>query len=486
MERGATMHEYTQLLIAGRWMDPAGRGVVEVRSPHDQSLVGRAPEGSRGDVDRAVEAARAAFDDGPWAQLQLAQRIEIIERLAAAYESRVEEIAALTTAENGTTISFCRRMTGLQPQRIRNWIDAAREFDWKTVLPGAKPGHGTVVLREPVGVVAAIVPWNAPQSLALVKIVPALLAGCPVIVKASPETAIDGMLLAEILFEAGFPEGAISVFPADREVSEYLVAHPGVDKISFTGSTATGRRIGAVAADRVARVSLELGGKSAAIVLEDADLGAFAVAVKDSSMPNNGEGCVSHTRILAPLSRYDEVVAAVARVVNSVRIGDPADPSTELGPMATAAQQQKVERYIALGVEEGARLVAGGPGGPDIPGLEQGFYVRPTVFADVKNSMQVARDEIFGPVLCIIAYEDEADAIHIANDSVYGLDGGIWTSDVEHGLELAGAIRTGGLHINGAAADPAAPFGGFKQSGIGRERGSAGLAQYTEYKSIGF
>ncbi|MFI1287895.1 aldehyde dehydrogenase [Streptomyces sp. NPDC020792] len=477
------MITFDKLLVGGAWTAPATSGVLEVRSPHDQSLVGVVPEASFADVDRAVAAAREAFDHGPWPRLAPAERRRVVARFNELHAARAGELAALITSENGSPIWF----TGWLQRSLKDFnddfLDVAARFDWESELPG-RDGHRTVVRRAPVGVVAAVIPWNAPHQSALAKLVPALLAGCTVILKPSPETAVDGLRLAELLAEAGFPEGVISVLPADREVSEHLVAHPGVDKIAFTGSTAAGRRIAAVAGERFKRVSLELGGKSASIVLPDADVDRAAAALKGLSLGNNGEACVAHTRILAPRSRYDEVVDAIAAMMRGVTVGDPMDPDTWIGPMVKQAQQQRVQSCIEAGIAEGARLVLGGPGAPDTPGLEKGFYVRPTLFADVANTMRIAQEEIFGPVLAVIPYDTEDEAVAIANDSAYGLDGGVWTADPEHGLEVARRIRTGTFSVNGASRDMRAPFGGFKASGLGREFGPAGLSACTEYQSV--
>ncbi|MYU51122.1 MULTISPECIES: aldehyde dehydrogenase [Streptomyces] len=478
------MITFDKLLVGGVWTAPATSDVLSVRSPHDQSLVGVVPEASVADVDRAVAAARAAFDHGPWPRMAPEERRRVVARFNELHSARADELASLITSENGSAIWF----TGMLQRNLKDFnndfIDIAAGFDWETELPG-EGGRRTVVRRAPVGVVAAVIPWNAPHQSALVKMVPALLAGCTVILKPSPETAVDGLRLAELLAEAGFPEGVVSVLPADREVSEYLIAHPGVDKIAFTGSTAAGRRIAAVAGGQFKRVSLELGGKSAAIVLPDADVARAATALKGLSLGNNGEACIAQTRILAPRSRYDEVVDAIAAMMRDVTVGDPLDPATWIGPMVKQAQQQRVRSYIEAGIAEGARLVLGGPDAPDTPGLEKGFYVRPTLFADVTNSMKIAQEEIFGPVLAVIPFDTEDEAVAIANDSPYGLAGGVWTADPEHGLEVARRIRTGTFSVNGASRDMRTPFGGFKASGIGREYGAAGLSAYTEYQSIG-
>jgi acyl-CoA reductase-like NAD-dependent aldehyde dehydrogenase len=484
-----------KLFIGGRWTAPAGTGVIEVRSPHDQSPVGRVPEATTADVDRAVAAAREAFDHGPWPHVAPEERQRIVKRFNELHAARTTELASLITSENGSPIWF----TGLAQASLAGLTDAflttARDYPWEERLDtstgpaiiGGPAGDGdpyTLVRREPVGVVAAIIPWNAPHQSALVKLIPALLAGCTVVLKPSPETAVDGVLLGEIFAEAGFPDGVVSILPADREVSEYLVAHPGVDKIAFTGSTAAGRRIASIAGQQLKRVSLELGGKSAAVVLDDADLDAVTAGLRFASFANNGEACTAHTRILAPRSRYDDVVAALATMVEGLAVGDPADPDTFIGPMVKAEQQQRIQSYLDSGIEQGARVVVGGPGVPDKTVLEKGFYVRPTVFADVDNGMRIAQEEIFGPVVAVIPYDGDEDAIRIANDSPYGLGGGVWTRDRERGLTVARAIRTGTFLVNGGRRAGTAPFGGFKASGIGREYGPVGLGQYVEYKSI--
>ncbi|MET9584169.1 aldehyde dehydrogenase [Streptomyces sp. NPDC006539] len=472
------MTSYDKLFIGGRWTAPAGSETIEVRSPHDQSLVGRVPGAAEADVDRAVEAARQAFDHGPWPRATPSERRAVLARFNELHTARGRELAALVTSENGTPLWFTGLLhNGGIAEQTASYLRASESFGWEERLES-----GTTVRREPVGVIAAVIPWNAPHQSALAKIVPALLAGCTVVLKAAPETALDALILGEIFAEAGLPEGVLSILPAGREVSEYLVSHPSVDKIAFTGSTAAGRRIAAIAGEQLKRVSLELGGKSAAIILEDADLAAVAEGLKTASLANNGESCVAHTRVLAPRSRYEEIVAALATMIEGLTVGDPSDPATFIGPMVRADQQQRVRNYIDLGIKEGARLVVGGS---DVPqGLEGGFYVRPTLFADVDNSMRIAREEIFGPVLVVIPFDDEEDAVRIANDSPYGLGGGVWSADAEHGMEIARRVRTGTFSVNGAHAAFDGPFGGYKASGIGREFGLVGLGQYVEFKTI--
>ncbi|CAM5553891.1 MULTISPECIES: aldehyde dehydrogenase [Streptomyces] len=477
------MITYDKLYIGGRWTDPAKKDLLEVRSPHDRSLVGLAAEATKPDVDLAVDAARKAFDEGPWPRLSPAERQDVIARFNDLYAKRTEEIADLTTAENGSARWFTGWTAAALPQQTDAFLRAAAVLPWEEELPRTDGAPGRVLVRrEPVGVVAAVIPWNAPHQSALVKIVPALLAGCTVVLKASPENALVTLLLGEILTAAGVPEGVVSILPADRATSEYLISHPGIDKIAFTGSTGAGRTIAAIAGRQLKRVSLELGGKSAAIVLEDADLDAMAEGLKFLSFANNAEACVAHTRILVHRSRYDEAVARLKDLIESLTVGDPSDPATFIGPMVRADQQERVRSYIETGIREGARLVTGGP---EVPaGLEDGYYVTPTLFADVDNSMRIAQEEIFGPVLVVIPFDDDDHAVRIANDSPYGLGGGVWTADEDRALEIARRIRTGTFSVNGAPFSFDAPFGGFKSSGIGREFGAAGLTQYAEYKTI--
>jgi betaine-aldehyde dehydrogenase len=343
-------------------------------------------------------------------------------------------------------------------------------------------GTDIIVRAEPVGVVAGIVPWNVPQFVTMSKLAPALLAGCSIIIKPAPETPLDAYLMAELLEEAGIPKGVVSVLPAGREVGEHLVRHPGIDKVAFTGSTAAGRTIASICGEQLKRVSLELGGKSAAIILDDADLAATVEGLKFASFMNNGQACVAQTRILASRKRYAEVTEAVGALASSLQVGDPNDPATEIGPLVAKRQQERVEKYIALGQEEGARVVVGGNGMPN--GIEKGWYVQPTVFADATNDMRIAREEIFGPVLTVIPFDDVNDAVRIANDSDYGLAGSVWTADVDLGLDIARRVRTGTYGVNQYTMDFVAPFGGFKASGVGREFGKEGLEHYTELKSI--
>jgi aldehyde dehydrogenase (NAD+) len=478
------MITYDQLYIGGSWSTPSSGALLDIRSPHDRSVIGRAAQATPADVDRAVAAARAAFDTGPWPRTAPAERIALVRRLDALRAERAEEIAALISAENGSAGWFTRAGQPGLTRQADAYLRAAEGFGWEETLEPGDPQAPvrSVVRREPVGVVAAIIPWNSPFSAALAKLIPALLAGNTVVLKTSPENSLSMGLLAELLDSVGLPEGVVSVLPADRGTSEYLVSHPDVDKIAFTGSTGAGRRIAAIAGEQLKRVSLELGGKSAAVILDDADLDRAVQGLKFASLLNNGESCIAQTRILAPRTRYAEVVATLKELVESLKVGDPAEPDTFIGPMIRPDQQQRVREYIELGIKEGARLVTGGPQVP--AGLEGGNYVTPTLFADVDNTMRIAQEEIFGPVLVVIPYDDEDDAVRIANDSAYGLSGGVWSADRERALALARRVRTGTVTVNGAPIGFDGPFGGFKASGIGREYGAVGLTQYVEHKTI--
>jgi betaine-aldehyde dehydrogenase len=473
------MRQHDKLFIGGEWVAPAGTGTIDVISPHTEEVVGRVPDGTAEDVDRAVAAAREAFDHGPWPRLTFAERAAVIGRLAEIYDARQAEMAALITEEMGSPITFSMLAQAPQPlSMLQYYAEYGATFEQEEQRPGL---FGPVtVRREPVGVVAAVVPWNVPQFVTMTKVAPALLAGCTIVLKPAPETPLDAYLLAEMAQEAGIPPGVLNIVAAGREVGEHLVSHRGVDKVAFTGSTAAGRRIAAICGEQLKRVSLELGGKSAAIFLDDADLQASMGMLAIASLMNNGQACVAQTRILASRNRYEEVVEAVAAMVTSQPVGDPADPATGIGPLVAKRQQERVEGYIKIGMDEGAKVVVGGLDRP----RDRGWYVAPTVFAGVSNDMRIAREEIFGPVLTVIPYEDEADAVRIANDSDYGLAGTVWTADTEHGMDVARQVRTGTYGINCYMLGSNTPFGGYKASGIGRELGPEGLGGYLEYKSI--
>lgn len=474
------MWDHDKLYIGGDWIAPAGSDTIEVISPATEERVGRVPEGTNADIDAAVTAARDAFDNGPWPRMTPAERADAVEKFANLYATKLDDMAKVITAEMGSPTLFSQLAQAPMPYMMLNYfVGLGREFPFEEERQGML---GKVLVRhEPVGVVGAIVPWNVPQFTTMSKVAPALTAGCTLVIKPAPETPLDAFLMAEIAHEAGIPAGVINIVPAGREVGEHLVTHPGVDKIAFTGSTAAGRRIASLCGERLTRCSLELGGKSAAIVLDDADLGVLTEGLKMASFMNNGQACVAQTRILASRSRYDEVVEAVADMAHNFSVGDPAEMTTEIGPLVSARQRERVEGYIKIGQDEGAKAVTGG-GRP--AGMDKGWYVEPTVFAGVDNKMRIAQEEIFGPVVAVIPYEDEADAIAIANDSDYGLAGTVWTADVDHGVDIARQVRTGTYGVNSYSIDPSTPFGGYKASGIGREFGPEGLSGYLEHKSI--
>lgn len=468
--------EFEGLYIGGRWVPPAGGDRIVQISPLTEQPLGVAPAASNADMDLAVAAARKAFDEGPWPRMSVEERIAVLKRVRDLYAERAAGIAELITAEMGCPSSIAGLLqVGYPVQVIDYYVELCRSWEFEE-----KRGH-SIVRQVPVGVVAAIVPWNTPHSTFTVKLAPALLSGCTVVAKPSPETALDGLVLAEIFAEAGVPEGVLNVVPAGAESGEYLVGHPGVDMVTFTGTTAAGSRVGSICGSAIRRFSLELGGKSAAVILDDADIPSVMQGLRFASFLNSGQVCTNQTRILAPKHRYTEVVEALCEMVSTMTVGDPADPATEVGPLVSQRQRDRVERYIAIGEQEGAKIAAGGGRPSSQP---TGWFIEPTVFCDVDNSMTIAQDEIFGPVVAVVAYDDDDHAVEIANDSRYGLGGGVWTADVERGIDLARRIRTGQVSINGADNEVVAPFGGFKQSGLGRESGPEGLLGYLETQSV--
>ncbi|HEV7871216.1 MAG TPA: aldehyde dehydrogenase [Modestobacter sp.] len=477
------MRIHGDVFIGGSWRTPATGQVIDVVSPATEELIGQVPDGAPADVDAAVAAARLAFDHGEWPRLSPAERATALGRLSAAVKRRSEEFADLISAQVGSPRAWATiGQVGVATAVLDTYTRLAETHPWESDRRGA---FGTTVrVRQlPVGVVAAIVPWNAPLFVAALKLGPALAAGCTVVLKPSPEAPLDAYLLAEAVLEAGLPDGVVNIVPAGAAASEHLVRHPGVDKVSFTGSTAVGRRIGALCGADVRRCTLELGGKSAAILLDDVDLDRRLLdGLVTGSMANNGQICVSQTRILAPRARYADVVEALAARVGELTVGDPADPATEVGPLVSQRARESVLGHLAAAVADGARPVTGGGRPVDQP---RGWYIEPTVFAGVDNGMRIAREEVFGPVAVVIPYDDEDDAVAIANDSEYGLAGSVWTGDPERGVAVAGRVRTGSVSVNSAAPlDLGSPFGGFKLSGIGREGGPEAFSAYTELQSV--
>jgi aldehyde dehydrogenase (NAD+) len=474
-------HDYRSLFIGGEWVPAADAEVNTVIAASTEEPMGRTPLGGAKDIDAAVAAARRAFDGTGWSDLAPGERADALERFATALEARAQRIAETVTGEIGMPISLSKQVNGsFGPAVLRYYAGLARTLPL-TEDRVAFRGGTTQVRREPVGVVGAIVAWNYPQPLAMMKIAPALAAGCTIVLKPALETALDANIVADAAAEAGLPPGVFNVVPGGLEAGEALVAHPGVNKVAFTGSTPAGRSIGEVCGRLLRPVTLELGGKSAAVILDDADLEATVAGLARVSFPNSGQTCYASTRVLAPVSRYEEVLDAVTTMAASLPMGDPFDPATALGPVVSARQRERVEHYITLGRDAGARLTTGG-GRPKH--LDRGWYVEPTVFGDVRNDMTIAQEEIFGPVVVVIPYRDEEEAVTLANDSEYGLGGSVWTSDIDRGTALAGRIQTGTVGINGYTLDFASPFGGYKASGLGRELGPEGLHAYFQLKSV--
>lgn len=478
----APVHERQGLFIGGRWAVSQSPETITVISPATEEAFGTAPAGTPADVDAAVAAARAALTRSDWAHYGPDERADAMLAFADALAARADVTADLVTGENGMPTAVARSAEGHGPAAtLRYYAELARRTPVEEHRHAVGGPGVTVVRREPIGVVAAIIPWNFPQSLTMFKVAPALAAGCTVVIKPAPETVLDAFQFADAAEESGLPAGVINIVTGAREVGAYLVAHPGVDKVAFTGSTDAGRAIGEVCGRLLRPVTLELGGKSAAIVLDDADLTQVARGLSWASLLNNGQTCYLSTRILAPRSRYAEVAEAVGDLAASLPVGDPRDPATRVGPVVSERQRERIEGYIASGRAEGGRIVTGG-GRP--AHLDRGWFVEPTVFADLEPSAKLAREEVFGPVLAVLPYDTVEDAVRIANDSQYGLGGTIWTGDPERGLEIARQVESGSVGVNFYNLDLGSPFGGVKASGLGRELGPEGLAAYVSYKSI--
>jgi aldehyde dehydrogenase (NAD+) len=470
---------YDKLFIGGRWEDPSSRRVIDVISPTTEEKITHVPEGQAADIDAAVAAARHAFDSGPWPRLSQNERATALRRVRDELEVRLTQMSEALTAEIGAPLAASR---GYHDAAVRMWDSAIDTLEGYSFSETRETPEGTArLVRMPVGLVGTIIPWNAPVPSASMKVPAALAAGCTVVLKPAPEGPVSTMMLAEAFEAAELPEGVISVVPAGREVGEHLVRHRDVDKIAFTGSTAAGRRIMSLCAERVARVTLELGGKSAGIIADDIDLDEFLPGLVSAGIDHSGQVCAALTRILVPRHRHDEVVDAVAAIMQGLVVGDPSEPGTVLGPLAAERQRDRVEEYVAVGIEEGAKLIVGG----QRPGhLERGWFYEPTLFAEVDNSMRIAQEEIFGPVLCVIPFEDADDAVRIANDSIYGLSGAVYADDLDLAARIAYGVRAGQMWVNTWGMCITEPFGGFKQSGLGREGGVEGMAPYLEPKLI--
>ena len=461
--------------IGGTFAESDGGERIDVVNPATEEVIASVPAGTPADADAAVRAAAAAFPS--WAATPLAERVAAVGRINDGLRARSEELAATITAEVGTPISFARNVQVTNPVGITAGVLDEIE---KGALDPVTVDNSTIV-REPIGVVAAITPWNFPLQQMVAKVTPALAAGCTVVLKPSEVAPLTAGLLAAIIDEAALPEGVFNlVHGTGPVVGEALAAHPLVDMVSFTGSTRAGRRVAAVGAETVKRVALELGGKSASVVLDDADLvRAVKITVANCFM-NNGQACSALTRLLVPADRHDEAVEAAVAAASKYQPGDPAEDSTRIGPSVSAAQRDRVIDYIRKGVEEGATLAVGGPE----PVEGRGFYVRPTVFGGVREDMTIAQEEIFGPVLSVLPYTDEDDAVRIANGTQYGLAAGVFGGDPDRAFAVAGRLRAGQVDVNGGKFNTKAPFGGYKQSGSGREFGRYGLEEFTELKAI--
>ena len=469
-----TVHE--RLYIGGEWVEPSGDGTIEVVDSTTEQVMGRVPEATDADVDRAVGAARAAFE--AWSQVPPFERASACAGIGMRLAERGEEIAALVSREVGMPIELSAQIqAGLPTMDFMSMPDVAEQTEWEEQV------GNSLIVREPIGVVGCITPWNYPLHQLSAKVAAALTAGCTVVAKPSEVTPLTAFILAEIIDEVGLPAGVYNLVPGyGSTVGEAIVRHPGVDMISFTGSTRAGRRIAAVAAETVKRVSLELGGKSPNVILDDADLMRAIPDGLGKCFLNSGQTCSALTRMLVPRERLAEAEQIAAAVLPELQVGDPLEPGNTMGPLVSDAQRERVREYIRKGQQEGAKLVAGGEEPPE--GRDTGYFVRPTVFSEVTPEMTIAQEEIFGPVLVIMPYEDEDDAIRIANDTIYGLAGGVWAGDEERARGVARRLRIGQIEINGAAFNPLAPFGGYKQSGHGRELGKFGLEEFLEVKSI--
>ena len=474
------MKSYTEFYIGNEWVKPSSTDQLSVINPFTEQVIASVPEGKEADIDLAVSAAKEAFDRGPWPKMAPSERAKCMTQLSELLKANADTIATTVTSEMGSPMSFSPGGQAFAPIMVLDYyIELADSFPFEETRQGLL--NPVKVFREPVGVVALVTPWNVPLFTIMSKLAPALLAGCTAVIKPAPETPINAFLLAELVAQTDIPAGVINVVPAERAVSQYLVSHPDIDKVSFTGSTIAGSKIGAICGEHIKRCSLELGGKSAAIILDDADLDNTIPNILPGAFMNNGQACAAQTRILAPQSNYQAIVERLAEAVSNMVVGDPMEATTQIGPVFAERQRERVESYIQIGLDEGATIATGG-GRPKA--FDKGWFVEPTVFSNVDNTMRIAQEEIFGPVIVVIPYQDEAEAITIANDSDYGLSGSVWTQDVDRGVNVARQVRTGTYTINGFAMDFGSPFGGYKKSGLGRELGPEGLQVFLEYKTV--
>ncbi|MFK8024109.1 MAG: aldehyde dehydrogenase family protein [Ilumatobacter sp.] len=470
------MRTFDKIYIDGSWVASDGDGTIEVVNAGTEEVMGSIPDGAPSDVDKAVDAAREAFES--WSQTPVEERQKYLVRLNEALQARSAEIAETIAGEVGMPITWSTMIqAGLPAGNMQTFATLLDTFEFEEEI------GNSLVVKEPVGVVGAITPWNYPLHQIICKVGGALAAGCTIVLKPSEVAPLNAFILAEIIHEVGLPNGVFNlVSGTGPEVGAAISAHPGIDMVSFTGSSGAGKQVAASAAATIKRVALELGGKSANIVLDDADFEAVIPKGLFACYLNSGQTCTAHTRMLVPNSRYDEAVEIAAKAAEGTQVGDPTEEGMHLGPLISQTQWDRVQSYIQKGIDEGAKVVAGGLGKPE--GKETGYFVKPTVFADVTNDMTIAQEEIFGPVLSIIGYDDDEDAIRIANDSLYGLSGGVWSADQDRAMGVARRMRTGAVDVNGGSFNIAAPFGGYKQSGYGRENGPYGIEEFLQTKSL--
>ena len=470
-----------KFFIGGDWVDPSTSKRIELVSPVTEQVYGTVAEAAEADVERAVAAARKAFDQGPWPLMTPGERGQYLARLTDALNARSDELAHAWAGQIGPVFSFCQAATGMSIGLVDFQARHADSYVWEEQRPTMYPDSVGMIVREPVGVVAAIAPWNAPLFSLLIKVAPALVAGCTVVMKPSPESPLEAYILCECIEAAGFPAGVVNMLTADREVSDYLVRQPGVDKVSFTGSTLAGKRIGAVCAERVARVTLELGGKSPAILLDDMDIDAATSVLAPTLTTLSGQVCSNLTRFLVPKTRHDDFVDSLSAKLKAIQVGDPYDPATQMGPLAMKRQLERVEGYIQKGLDEGATLATGGRRPSH---LNRGFFFEPTLFANVDNNSTIAQEEIFGPVACVTPYQDLDDAIRLANETKFGLAGAVFTNDADAAYRVARSVKAGTIGQNGLKPDFFIAFGGYKESGLGREGGIEAVLPYLETKTL--
>ncbi|MCU1486521.1 MAG: aldehyde dehydrogenase [Actinomycetia bacterium] len=473
------MFERDDVFIGNRWVKPSGTDRIEVVSPSTEEVVGRVPASTAEDVDRAVAAARKAFTDGPWPRMSLAERSDALRRLVQEFDKVADEAVELQIDEMGGTRQFVNGVTRFWAAFLERYIQDTELVQFREVRAGT--AGEVLVLREPIGVTAGVTPWNAPLMTMATKFIPSLLMGCPMVLKPAPEAPLSCYALADAVIAAGLPEGTLSFLNGGIDVGQALVGHAGIDMATFTGSPGGGAAVASLCGSQVKPAQLELGGKSAAIIL-DGDIDSYLPSLIGNSLRNVGQICISTNRVLVNEDQHDELVERLVDRVASMKVGDPHDDDTDFGPLVASRQRDRVEHFIAAGQAEGAKVVLGG-GRP--PGFDKGWYVEPTIFVNVENSMSIAQEEIFGPVLSVIKYRDEDEAVAIANDSVYGLGGAVFSSDVERAVSVASRIETGTCAINDAMpSGGGGPFGGYKRSGLGRERSREGLEAFLEIKSV--